>query len=258
MESRPDWYLDAYLEGYLRLNDREPVDQMHRFEASAARHLLDCPAGAQVLDMCCGIGGHSVELARAGLQVTGYDLSEVLLERCRRRARENEVDVEWVRGDIREMPFESQFDAAVCFNNSLGGFESEEENLRVLQRLYRALKPGGRLLWHMANREAFIRGFQKLKAVLLPEDLLVLEQREFDLLTSRLHLRTIVIRREGERQTIDQYGQIYSLWDADRMLKQAGFVMDRYTGGLRDQELTFDTPMVVVLSRKPDRPAPRG
>ena len=94
--------------------------------------------GDAVLDPCCGTGDLAIAAARAGGRVTGLDFSEPMLERARRKAPE----VEWIRGDLLELPFaDASFDAAtVGF-----GVRNVDDLQRALSELRRVLGPGGRL-----------------------------------------------------------------------------------------------------------------
>jgi demethylmenaquinone methyltransferase/2-methoxy-6-polyprenyl-1,4-benzoquinol methylase len=94
--------------------------------------------GDVVLDACCGTGDLAVAATRAGGRVTGLDFSEPMLERARRKAPE----LEWIRGDLLELPFgEASFDAAtVGF-----GVRNVDDLQRALSELRRVLGPGGRL-----------------------------------------------------------------------------------------------------------------
>ena len=94
--------------------------------------------GDRVLDACCGTGDLAVAASRAGARVTGLDFSERMLERARGKSSE----VEWVRGDAQQLPFEdASFDAAtVGF-----GVRNLEDLERGLAELRRILRPGGRL-----------------------------------------------------------------------------------------------------------------
>ena len=94
--------------------------------------------GDRVLDSCCGTGDLALACLRAGGRVTGLDFSERMLERARRKSGE----IEWVRGDALELPFEDgAFDAAtVGFGvRNLADLEAGLAELR------RVLRPGGRL-----------------------------------------------------------------------------------------------------------------
>ena len=94
--------------------------------------------GDAVLDACCGTGDLAVAAARAGGRVTGLDFSEPMLERARRKAPE----LEWIRGDLLELPFgDATFDVAtVGF-----GVRNVDDLQRALSELRRVLGPGGRL-----------------------------------------------------------------------------------------------------------------
>ena len=94
--------------------------------------------GDRVLDACCGTGDLALACARAGGRVTGLDFSERMLERARRKAPE----LDWVRGDLLELPFgDASFDAAtVGF-----GIRNVESLERALAELRRVLRPAGRL-----------------------------------------------------------------------------------------------------------------
>jgi demethylmenaquinone methyltransferase/2-methoxy-6-polyprenyl-1,4-benzoquinol methylase len=95
-------------------------------------------SGDRVLDACCGTGDLAVADARAGGRVVGLDFSERMLERARRKSAE----VDWVQGDLLELPFEdASFDAAtVGF-----GVRNVADLERALRELRRVLRSGGRL-----------------------------------------------------------------------------------------------------------------
>jgi len=94
--------------------------------------------GDRVLDACCGTGDLALAAERVGGRVVGLDFSERMLERARRKSAE----IEWVRGDLLELPFEdASFDAAtVGF-----GVRNVADLERSLRELRRVLRPGGRL-----------------------------------------------------------------------------------------------------------------
>lgn len=100
--------------------------------------------------------GESRRLAAQGLSVVGLDNNPKFLELARGAAAESKVDVEYVRGDLRELPWSGRFDAALNWYTSAGYFD-DEGNARMLSAYHRALKPGGRLLLEQINRDSLIR-----------------------------------------------------------------------------------------------------
>lgn len=101
------------------------------------------PAPARVLDTPCGAGRHALGLARAGYHVTGIDISAEAIARASRAAER--LPVRFLCGDMAAMEPGGDFDAAICFGNSLGYF-GPEETRAFLSGLAGSLKQGGRLL----------------------------------------------------------------------------------------------------------------
>jgi demethylmenaquinone methyltransferase/2-methoxy-6-polyprenyl-1,4-benzoquinol methylase len=94
--------------------------------------------GDRVLDACCGTGDLALASLAQGGRVTGLDFSERMLERARRKSS----DIEWVNGDLLELPFDDgTFDAVTV---GFGVRNAEDLGL-ALRELRRVLRPGGRL-----------------------------------------------------------------------------------------------------------------
>ena len=104
------------------------------------------PPGASLLDIPCGGGRHSVELARRGYRMTGVDLSADFLNSARTRAAEAQVQVDLRQGDMRDPGLDPDtFDGAFCFGNSFPYLDSSGVTA-FLAALCGAIRPGGRLV----------------------------------------------------------------------------------------------------------------
>lgn len=149
-----EWYETSFGEDYL-------IVYRHRDFGGACHEVgrmvgwLDLPQGARVLDLCCGMGRHSLAMSEAGYEVTGVDLSEVLLREARAQAGADAVT--WLRSDMRELPLMGGFDAVVNLFTSFGYFEEDEEQIKVLKEICRMLKPGGRFIIDFLNPAYVIR-----------------------------------------------------------------------------------------------------
>lgn len=149
-----EWYEESFGEDYL-------IVYRHR-DFGGARHEVDkmlkwlaLPQGAEILDLCCGMGRHSLALSEAGYKVTGVDLSEVLLREARSQTGAGEVT--WIRSDMRQLPLGGGFDAVVNLFTSFGYFEEDEEQIKVLREIHRMLKPGGKFIIDFLNPAYVIR-----------------------------------------------------------------------------------------------------
>ncbi|KYC53032.1 MAG: bifunctional 3-demethylubiquinone-9 3-methyltransferase/ 2-octaprenyl-6-hydroxy phenol methylase [Candidatus Methanofastidiosum methylothiophilum] len=106
----------------------------------------------KILDVGCGTGRHSIELAKRGYDVTGIDLSECMLERAIKKAKEVGVTVNFIKADARDLKFEKEFDLVIMICE--GGFplmETDEMNFKILESSSRALKANGKLIFTTLN-----------------------------------------------------------------------------------------------------------
>ncbi|MCK4575530.1 methyltransferase domain-containing protein [candidate division WOR-3 bacterium] len=121
-------------------------------EVSFLKAVMGIEKGVSIIDLGCGTGRHSIELARQGCRVVGVDISEVLLEEAKKRAAELDVDVEFINGDLRSLDAlfeneEKKFSGAICLCESgFGVLGGEEEDLYFLKSVYGLLKPEGKFI----------------------------------------------------------------------------------------------------------------
>ena len=84
--------------------------------------------GVKILDLACGHGRHTVELARRGFSMTGQDLNAFFLHEAKKAARRAEAKVRWVKSDIRQIPFQNEFDAVFNLFTAFGYFDSDDDH----------------------------------------------------------------------------------------------------------------------------------
>lgn len=139
---------EDYLAFYLpRINDGTSD-----VEAQMIWELLDLQGGSNVLDLACGHGRISNRLAAKGALVTGLDATPLFLEIARHDAADRQLPVEYVHGDMREIPWRERFDAVVSWFTAYGYFD-DEQNRRVLRDVHSALRPGGRFLVELNHKD---------------------------------------------------------------------------------------------------------
>jgi 2-polyprenyl-3-methyl-5-hydroxy-6-metoxy-1,4-benzoquinol methylase len=110
--------------------------------------------GSVVFDFGCGEGRHAIELGLRGHKVTGVDYLENFVEAASRAAAERRLaDVSFVLGDCREISLPEQADAIICLYDVVGTYGDNAENQMILANLARHLKPAGRTLISVMNRE---------------------------------------------------------------------------------------------------------
>lgn len=140
-DTDPAWYNTAWQS----IDSAAPWTQRTLEDADFVCECADIAARpVRVLDLACGTGRHSIELARRGHSVVAVDLQEKLLEVGRAEARRRGLAVEFLQSDVRNVPFESEFDVVLnLWEGAIGYLENDAENERHFEAIARALVPGG-------------------------------------------------------------------------------------------------------------------
>lgn len=236
---------DAWLRGGFSVIQRQRTLADTRFILKA----LSLKPTSRILDLCCGVGRHAIELGDLGFTVTGVDFSEQYLGIARQRASGRGVGVEFVQSDMRHIKYRSRFDAAICMWTSFGYFELEDDNLKVLRAVNRALKNGGKFLIELINRDWVLVNFEP-KGWYKTKGGYVLEDRKLDILRSRMVSEWTFM--EGGQAVKKSFGlRLYSPHELVDLLEKAGFRLNALFGDRQARTPTWEHRMTAVLARKP-------
>jgi len=184
--------------------------------------LLGLQSGASVLDLCCGIGRHSVEFARRGFKVTGVDRTTPYLDQARATASKENLKIEFVLSDMREFSRPAAFDAALNFFTAFGYFENPADDAKVARNLLDSLKPGGRLIVDMNGKEIMARKFRERDWGTREDGAIVLEERRVLDGWKRVESRWTWIRG-SERRSSTLVVRLYSGVELESLLREVGF-----------------------------------
>lgn len=216
MPSR-DWFTKFFEGTPSDLWTKFASHEMTQAEAHFFGEVLALKPGDSALDVPCGNGRHAIALSARGIEITGVDLSTEMLDRCATNATGN---LRFERHDMRDLPYDNQFDAAYCAGNSFGYFEPAD-TLCFLQGVSRALKPGGRFLidTSMAAETYLITG--GVKEWVEVEDTIMLIENRYVPLESRLD-SDLTFLRNGEvlRHTASHH--VHTIGEIGRMLASVG------------------------------------
>jgi len=242
------WYETYFNTDYLRIHRR-------LLEASVVQEVdfivtaLGLKPGAAVLDVPCGHGRHSLELARRGFRVTGVDLSAEFLDLGRRQAEREGLAIRFLRGDMRRLNFTAEFEAAVNLFNSFGYFGSAGD-LQVLRGISRALKPEGRLLLEVGNRDYYLLHAHPTSWEELP-DCYVLYRFAFCARTGTAHSEHIIIDKETrDVRSYEMEVRMYTFPELSEMLTAVGLKPYGVYGDWDGSAFTTEARRMLVLAVK--------
>lgn len=245
------WFVDLFDEDYLRtLPFLTP--QATQSEAEFVIEAMGLSPGAQVLDIGCGYGRHAMELAARGFHVVGLDLSTPLLVRGGEEAMRRGLEINFVRGDMRELDFDAQFDGAYCLFSTFGYFD-DETNKKTVSNIARALKPGGRVMIEILNRDYIIADLPT-RVWWEGEGCVVLEEVELNYFSSRIQVNRSVVFDDGRQLEQEISVRAYSLHEVGKLMHAAGFRVLEVSGGYHTRGRFFGNQSrhIIVLAERKD------
>jgi SAM-dependent methyltransferase len=217
-------------------------------EVEQALELLGVGEGAEVLDLCCGPGRHSLELARRGYRVTAVDRTAEYLEMLAEATEAEGLAIEVVHEDMRRFRREGAFDAVVNLFTSFGYFEDQDDDRAVAANMRASLRPGGRLLMELMSKEILARIFDPRRWQWLDEDTIKLEETEVTRNWTWVRTRWILLRGSERTERVVEH-RIYSAAELMALLEQAGFGEFEVFGGLEGAPYDHEAKRLVVLAR---------
>lgn len=197
--------------------------------------VLELRPGTRVLDVGCGPGRHSYELARRGIAVHGIDISARFVELAQQDAPDGAT---FERLDARSMPFDAEFDAVVCLcQGAFGLMTAQGDDRLVVAQMAKALRPGGRLALSAFN--AYFAVKYHVEAT-------------FDAATGINHERTEVRDEAGRVVEVDLWTGCYTPRELRMLLSDTGFVVDSISsvepGAYGNGVPTTETPEFLVVA----------
>lgn len=210
--------------------------------------LLSLKRSSKILDLCCGVGRHSLEFARRGYLVTGVDLTAMYLREARRKAKHEGLAINFFQQDMRRFRRTNTFDAVVNLFTSFGYFKTQRDDVRVAEHMYTALKKGGFFVIELMGKEVLARIFRP-RDWYEHEGTIVLEERTPSNDWSTLENRWIIL--SGNRKKEFRFRlRFYSASELTVLLKQAGFRKTDVYGDLAGAPYDSKATRLIVVARK--------
>jgi D-alanine-D-alanine ligase len=252
---KADWWREIFNANYLR-TDGDVVENtaMTEHESDLFLKILNPAKDSKILDLCCGQGRHSLELARRGFtRVTGLDRSHYLITRARNLNQKHGYNVIFKEGDARKLPFPAdEYDFVIIPGNSFGYFESLQDDLKVLREVKRVLRPTGRLLIDITDGDYMRSNFQPRSWEWIDSNYFVCRERSLSGDNQRLISRE-VISHVKKGVIADQFyaERLYSTASIEKLLLEAGFDKITFnneliTDSVRNQDLGMMAKRILV------------
>ena len=269
-----NWYEDFFHGVSLDLWRKAISPQQTKAEADFLVKVLRCNEGSHLLDVPCGNGRLSLELARRGYRVTGVDISEEFIEEARASAmspREDQPPAtaggsdsvarasragitggtpvpQFILGDMSRVDGEAIYDGAYCFGNSFGFLEYANME-SFLNGVSRALKPDARFVIETGMAAELAIPKFTAEASYQIDDILCTIKEQYLAEESCIDTEYI-FERDGKSES--QYAKhwIYTAGETRRMLERAGFEILNLYGSLKCEGFVLGSDELLVVTQR--------
>jgi len=254
---KPDWWRRIFNSMYLK-TDADVVEDksITSYELDMFTSILTISQDQTILDLACGQGRHSLELARRGFtHIYGLDRSHYLINKAKQASQNEGLPVVFREGDARKLPYPTDtYDVVMILGNSFGYFESMDDDIKILKEVLRVLKPQGRFLIDVADGNYLRDNFNPRSWEWLDKNHFVCRERSLASDQERLISRE-VISNIKKGVIVDQFyaERLYTWENLKEILYKSGFrnikVHDEYkTGSERNQDLGMMERRIIMTA----------
>ncbi|WP_078552003.1 class I SAM-dependent methyltransferase [Bacillus alkalicellulosilyticus] len=228
---------DFLKENYLEYGFTKGTNQ----EVDFLVDIMAIPQHSRILDIGCGPGRHSLELARRGYQSVGVDISSEFIKYANQVAKAERLNAEFFVEDARELHFTEEFEGAICLCEGAFGLAGNEDNHRkVLKSVYNALRPGALFVLTVVNALCVARS--------------ITDDSEFDIYTCTKIDKDTITSPEGETKDVKIYTTAFTFRELKFLLESEGFeVAAAYgcsVGQFSEKPLTVNDFEIMMIARR--------
>ena len=242
-----NWYKDWFESpNYLHVyNHRDDSDAKKLSELILS--VTNLPVSSKVLDAACGYGRHAIYLSLKGYKVFGFDLSKNLLAKAYENSIAQNVKLNLIQADIREICFKTEFDLILNLFTSFGYFESDDENFSFVRRAVKFLKENGYYVMDYFNKYYLEKNLVPQSEKII-DNLRVVEERKI------VHDRVIKEITIFSNNSIEKYFESVKLYDVNTIIDEflkAGYKFDKIFGDYDGNEFHKNlSPRLILFFKK--------
>lgn len=233
---------------YMKFRWPSLSDEKTRQEVQFLIRTLKINKEQTVLDIPCGFGRHSILLAKKGCHVLGIDANKYFIQEAKKRGKGS--GAKFLQGDMLAIKYKAQFDFIINLFTSFGYFD-DANNKKVLQKIYQALKEGGKLVIDTVNRDRILESYRKWprKDYTLIDHDMMLEEETFDPLTGRLTNNKKFIIKNKEIQAPYSI-RIYTYIELRDLLEDVGFTILNTYGDYAWWAYSLTSKRLIIVVQK--------
>ncbi len=242
---------DNSQEGYLT-DKKLTIAERTQNDVDGVENLLKLKGVEKILDVPCGYGRHSIELAKRGYNVTGIDINSIHLKRAQKDIKKNGLKVNLIKKDMASIDYHTKFDVIINMCYSFGFYETDGENLNALKKFYRALKPNGKFLMETDVNIPYVNAGKfkesETRSLFSGNKLEIIEK--FDKNTRRMNGSWTIIKSDGTRICRNYSVRVYEKEEFIKMCLEAGFKKCTAYANWKGASYKNDKQLIIFVAEK--------
>ena len=239
------WWIDFFKGDFTEVVLNQQAEETVRFMKRIGR----VEPGMNVFDQCCGKGYLAHELDKAGLSVTGIDISEPYITYARKYLASERAS--FVLGDAETYLRADAFDISVNWNTSFGYHQHDSENERMLIPFSKNLKAGGQFFFSTMNPLFIHKHFQRFIVKQVPSgDSTIITIRESWIEEGMMKSNWLIVYPDGHREAAYGQTKLYSLEQFKSMFLRHGLKVEQVYGDLSLSPYDEDHPSMIIYGKK--------
>ncbi len=238
-----DYFDDTYASMFLAQIGQERTEE----QVDLVTSVMGLEPPSIIADIGCGLGRHSIELAKRGFTVQGFDSNPNYLKQATEDAvAEGVSDAFFIHMDMREFDHTKTFDALISIWVSFGYFD-DATNEDIFDRMVKSIKSGGSIFIDVENREYILQHYIP-ERWRMKEDSLLLERSQFDHARSVNKCRRTIIKH-GIKKTTTREIRLYSAHEIVNLAKKHGLMDIRLLGDWDGSHYSVRSPRLMLTAR---------
>ncbi len=247
MNHNPEWWEKFYKGTWQQVQPFLRTPEQTQKEADFIEDVLDLKPSAKILDVPCGEGRLTMELALRGYKMYGVDINKNFLKIAGKNANKQGLNITWCQGDMRKIPWENEFDAVICMWASFGYF-NEKGNLEFIKAVSRSLRKKGFFLLDTPVAETLYPIF-KSQGRFKITGVTVLVNRFFDHKAGRNEEDFTFIQKRKQTKYHSSI-KIYTFREIINLLRQSKFGYVDAFGSLSKDVFGFGARRLLITARR--------
>lgn len=243
-----NWYEDFFCGLNCELWENAVSAEWTSKEVDFLVQQLNVEKGAAILDIPCGFGRHSIDLAQRGFELTGVDISATFVKNLNQKVKDQKLNIEVIEADVLKLKLTKQFSGAICMGNSFGYFDFDKMKVFV-ETVAAALTKGARFIINSGMiAESILPNFAPNK-LFTAGDISMAVQNIYDAQNSYMVSKITYTKNSvSEQHAFKHY--VFTLGEVTRLLAMYGLQVVGTYNSPKGLTYTLGDPQIYIVAQK--------